>query len=107
MTSTLTEPVVSTQAPSKCAKLLPHHQKVLAWLVEEYSEDFGYHCFESIMSGTQLDRRTVRLACRALARKRLTDFKRGLWTDCGEPRGAGYSATDAGVAAIAKATGGA
>ena len=82
-------------------KLNPQAQKVLQFLADEYSEDFGCYSFAGIMSGAGInDRAAVRRACRLLARKGLARYERSLWSDDGEPRGAGYGATKAGVEAI-------
>jgi hypothetical protein len=67
-------------------------RKVLAHLADE--ED-GFWCFGAIMECVRLDRKAVRRACRALARKGLTQYGRGLWTDDG-PYGSGYRITTAG-----------
>jgi len=82
-------------------KINATEQKVLSFLADEYSDDYGIHCFASIMSGAGVaDRKAVRRACRSLARKGLTRFVQCCWTDEGDPRGAGYGATKDGVAAI-------
>ena len=47
-----------------------------------------------------IDRKAVRRACRSLARKGFARFQRGLWSDDGEPAGAGYCITDTGKAAF-------
>lgn len=78
-------------------KLNSDAQKVLAFLVEQYSyEGFGYCPFGTISANTQLERKVVRRACRLLARKGLAEYGKGLWTEDGEPAGSGYSATRAG-----------
>ncbi len=78
--------------------LNPVATKVLKFLADEYSEDFGCFSFKGIMSGTRVeDRAAVRRACRLLARKGLARYERCLWSDSGEPRGAGYGATPKGV----------
>lgn len=72
-------------------------RKVLAFLADQYSDDYGYYGFNGIKQHVKLDRRVIRLACRSLKRKGLTEFKAGLWNDEGEVAGSGYSATKAGV----------
>lgn len=72
-------------------------RKVLRFLVAEYTEDFGYYDFAWIRQHVRLRRDVIRRACRSLARKGLTQYARGLSTDDGDFRGAGYSATKAGV----------
>ena len=54
--------------------------------------------FAPLMQHTGLDRKTVRRNVRALARKGLAEYFRGLWTEGGEPAGAGYCITTAGLA---------
>ena len=61
----------------------------------EDGDDF-YHAFRSLCCETQLDRKTVRRACRSLARKELTKYGKGLWNEDGEPCGSGYALTDQG-----------
>lgn len=41
-------------------------------------------------------RAEVRRSCRSLARKELAEYHRGLWTEDGEPAGAGYCITRTG-----------
>lgn len=54
--------------------------------------------FAPVMRRTNLDRRSVRASIRSLAEKGLAQFWRGLFNECtGEPAGAGYCITDAGV----------
>jgi len=65
--------------------------KVLA-VLQKQSDDFSYLSFNMIGALTDLDRRTVRRACRLLARKGLARYGRGLWTEDGEPAGSGYAA---------------
>lgn len=78
----------------------PHEAKVLHALAYFGGEDSecGFVGFKPLAAETGLDRRTVRLACRSLSRKGFAKFARGLWTDEGEPAGAGYAATLAGMA---------
>ncbi len=56
--------------------------------------------FKPIMSATELDRKTVRRTVRALARKGLAEYFRGLWSEDGQPAGAGYCITRAGREAL-------
>lgn len=80
---------------------LPHAQrKVLVFLAERWNEDFGYLPFEPISRNTGLDVRLVRRACRALTRKGLAEFARGLWREDGGPGGSGYAATESGRAVL-------
>jgi hypothetical protein len=58
--------------------------------------------FRSIIEATGMDRRTVRINVRALARKGLAEYHKALWTDDGTPAGAGYCITQEGQAVAAK-----
>ena len=49
--------------------------------------------FAPLMAHTELDRKTVRRNVRALARKGLAEYFRGLCTENGEMAGAGYCIT--------------
>lgn len=80
--------------------LNPAEKKVLGFLAETYSEDFGYTGFSWISKRTRLPRNKVRLACRSLKRKGFAKFSSGLWNDDGQPAGSGYSASREGVAFI-------
>lgn len=59
--------------------------------------DFCYLHFRTIMDATKLTRAEVRRAVRSLARKGLTQYAKGLWTEDGEMFGAGYCCTDGGL----------
>jgi hypothetical protein len=77
--------------------------KVLTVLVERrdnYSEGFYFQSFAYLQKKTGLERGAVCRACRALARKGLAEFARGLWSEDGEPAGSGYGATKQGAAFI-------
>ena len=76
---------------------------LIALNTSEGESVFGEECyfpFASIMSRTGLDRTSVRNACRVLKRRGYTDFKAGLWTEDGEPAGAGYRITAEGKASL-------
>lgn len=73
----------------------PNETKVLALLVSG-DEDFGAMSFSGIAELIKLNRKEIRRACRALKRKGLAEFYRGLWTEDGVPAGSGYAATAAG-----------
>jgi RIO-like serine/threonine protein kinase len=60
-------------------------------------EDFGYLSFAGIAKRSKLDQSIIRRTVRALARKKLAEYGRGLWSDGGEPRGSGYCATSDGI----------
>lgn len=76
-------------------RLNENERKVLNYLVGDGC-DGHYYPFAPIIEHTQLDRQTVRRACRSLRRKGLTDFCFGLWTEDGETAGSGYGATEDG-----------
>jgi hypothetical protein len=65
--------------------------RVLAGVPDGY-----YKPFAPIARTAGIERNVVRRACRSLKRKGLTEFLAGLWTEDGEPAGAGYAATPAG-----------
>jgi len=81
-------------------KLNDNERKVLAVLVVCGDDSWGGYCyfnFRALTGPTKLNRREVRLACRSLKRKGLAEFRRGLWSEDGEPAGSGYCASKAGV----------
>ena len=73
-----------------------HETTVLAVLADETDEAELYYSFDPIIVRTGLDRKQVRRAVRSLARRGFAVYARGLWTDDGEPAGAGYACTQAG-----------
>lgn len=77
-------------------KLNPHEQRVLRVLGHFYG-DFGFLGFSAIASRTRLNRKQVRRTCRALRRKGLADYCRGLFTENGEVAGSGYGCTQEGA----------
>jgi hypothetical protein len=76
-----------------------NEKKVLKALAESYydNDEFGFWGFDGLAKETCLDRKQVRRACRSLRRKGLAQFEKGLWTEDGEPAGAGYGATKEGA----------
>lgn len=86
---------------SETIRLNDKESSVLAVLAEAGGEDSdcGFLGFKGIAHDMpSLDRRTIRRACRSLARKGLARYARGLWKDDGSPAGSGYCATREGVA---------
>jgi hypothetical protein len=78
-------------------KMLASHRKVL----EALSESYGYFfSFAALMYETKMERREVRRIVRHLARRGLTEYGKGLWSEDGEPAGSGYRITEAGQSAI-------
>lgn len=72
----------------------PQQRKCLDAL-NTLTEPDGEVCapFMPIISVTGLDRQVVRRCVRALARRGLAEFHSPLWTDDGQPAGAGYCIT--------------
>ena len=75
-----------------------NEKKVLYAFVSVYDEDY-YMNFKSIANAGEIDYRLVRRTVRAMARKGLTEFGKGLWTEDGEMAGAGYRLTKKGIEA--------
>lgn len=74
--------------------MIPDAEKCL-YALDELTMPAGEMCtpFLPIMDRAELDRKTVRRNVRALARKGLAEYFRGLWTEEGAPAGAGYCIT--------------
>ncbi|BBB99426.1 hypothetical protein [Bradyrhizobium elkanii] len=72
--------------------------KALNALAGSYGSDFDCLRFSAIARRGDLDPKHVRRSVRALARKGLAEYVRGLWTMDGEPAGSGYRCTAAGFA---------
>lgn len=82
---------------SKLTRLPPHQRLVLQAMAERDPRcEYGYH-FATIESWTDLTRKQVSRACKALRRLGFVRFQRGMWTDDGAPAGSGYCVTKAGV----------
>jgi hypothetical protein len=82
-------PSGGSSAAGKKVNLSALERKVLEALIPSGEL---YLSFATIMNDAELDRRTVRRCCRSLARKGLSEFAKGLWSEDGEPRGSGYRA---------------
>lgn len=65
-----------------------------AW--EMSDPDFDVLPFAAIARRSKLPAHLVRRTVRSLARKGLTQFVRGCWTEDGEPAGSGYGLTRVG-----------
>lgn len=79
------------------SKLLPNDMRILSVLAEIGSEcEPMYFPFKPISQKTGLERSVVRRIVRRLARKGYTEFCKGLWSEDGEPAGAGYAITPEG-----------
>ena len=82
---------------------LTDEQKVLRFLAQ--GEEW-YFPFRPISKATKLSRKRVRVVIRALARKGLTEYAKGLWSEYpGGPAGSGYRITSAGRKALAMRAG--
>lgn len=86
-------------------KINENERIVLEVLAEEWNSDSSCFYFKGILSRlkglkNELDLKQVRRACRSLAKKGLAQFVRGLFDEDGMVAGAGYCATEAGVAMI-------
>ncbi len=68
-------------------------------LAGSYGGDFDCLNFKAIARRGKLDPKHVRRSVRALARKGLAEYAKGLWTEDGDPAGSGYRCTPAGRAA--------
>lgn len=62
-------------------------------------ESYAYH-LKFLAEHTGLPREIVRAVCRSLTDQGLAFYMKGLWTDHGQPAGAGYGITDAGAARL-------
>lgn len=69
-------------------------QAMTAWM--GCDEDYGYLSFSGVAARSSLAPNLVRRTVRALARKQMLKFGKGLWSDEGEMRGSGYGLTSAG-----------
>lgn len=82
-------------------KLSERERAVLEVLVDAGGpDDFGYLSFANIAKRGKLDPSIIRRAVRALARKGMAQYEKGLCTDGGEFAGSGYCATQAAITAL-------
>lgn len=79
-------------------RLNDNERQVLGFLASVHNE--GCYSFAGIGEHTGLDRKVIRRACRSLARKGLTEFHRGLWTEDGAPAGSGYGTSKHGYEVV-------
>jgi hypothetical protein len=77
-------------------------QQICLGALETLTYPDGERCspFRPIQDYTGYDRKTVRRHVRALARKGLAEYFRGLCTEDGDMAGAGYCITKAGLVAL-------
>lgn len=85
-------------ARARIRGLGPHQRLVLQALCERYDPlEWRAYTFRGLSAATNLNRDQVRRACRALRSLGMAEHKLGLWTEDGEPVGAGYCATAIGA----------
>lgn len=77
-------------------KISERQRKVLEVLVERHHEEDNCLYFRCIADRSGLDVRESRIAARALVRKGLAEYVRGLFDDDGMVAGSGYCSTTAG-----------
>lgn len=90
--------------PFEGLSLSENQLEVLRYLVngrQQYEEGTGFY-MRGIAAETGLEYRLVRLACRAMARKGLTEYTGPLFNDDGMVAGSGYRATETGEEVIAR-----
>jgi len=81
--------------------LTDQERKVLtAW--EDCDADYDVLNFDDIAHGSQMARDDAAAATRSLAAKGLAIFRRGTFTEEGEPYGSGYGLTHAGRTAMSE-----
>lgn len=77
-------------------KLNHNEHSVLRALTYPSDAIYLFQAFATLQKSTGLDRKTVRRACRSLARKHLAEYDRGLVHEDGSFAGAGYACTEEG-----------
>ena len=85
------------RSPHQKTRVSKREAMALQALADEYCRDFGYLTFRSISALSGLEQAHVRRTVRALARKGLAEYAKGLWTEDGQLAGAGYRCTTAGL----------
>lgn len=97
---------VTVQEATSADPCAPLERAVLCALPgQERHPNFGFDyfsCLQVIADDAGVDKDAARFACRRLRDKGLALFQAGLFTEDGEPAGAGYALTDAGRAALAE-----
>lgn len=92
----------STEGVPKPPPISAREMQALNALAGSYGGDFDCLRFATIARRGGLDPKHVRRSVRALARKGLAEYVKGLWTEDGEPAGSGYRCTAAGFASATK-----
>jgi hypothetical protein len=93
------EPAAQSQAKGLVpdAKLTANEREALRGLVGTHPTEY-FRTFKGVANNCDLPAYLIRRTVRALSRKGLAVYSKGLWTDDGEPAGAGYALTDEGRA---------
>lgn len=92
MTVSRSQPICATP------KLSERERAVLEVLVDAGGpDDFGYLSFACIASRGKMDPAIIRRTVRALARKGMAQYEKGLCRDDGEFAGSGYCATQTAI----------
>lgn len=81
-------------------KLSDNQIKALKVLADHYFDDANCLFFRTVASESDLPAKLVRRTVRALARKGLAAYERGLFTDDGKIAGSGYYCTKQGFHVI-------
>ena len=90
-----------SRAPSPAVQPYPSPDRSDRKVLTAMAESEGYFFnFAALTCETRMDRREVRRIVRHLARRGLTEYAKGLWNEDGEPCGAGYRITNAGMDAL-------
>lgn len=99
LSPTATEPEVSAHSGNaplrKGVRLTANEREAVRGLTGTEAPEM-FFTFKGVGAHCDLPQHLIRRTVRALARKGLAIYRRGLWTDCGEPAGSGYALTKAG-----------
>ncbi len=97
LTTSIDAPLNGHRTAENAVRVSEREMLALNVLAGFYSDDgLGYVNFKTIAKRSGLDPKHVRRTVRALARKGLAEYARGLWSEDGEPRGSGYCCTKLG-----------
>jgi DNA-binding IclR family transcriptional regulator len=100
MNDTGTSSSISAETvPAPTRSVSEREMMALNALAGIYGSDYDCLGFKAIARRSGLDPAHVRRSVRALARKGLAEYAKGLWTDDGELAGSGYRCTAAGLKA--------
>lgn len=78
--------------PSDARRQAGSDKQLVLNALQDLTRPDGENCssFGPISKLTGLSRKRVRFLCRLLTRQGMAEFHKGLWTESGEPAGAGY-----------------